>query len=111
MGLALMRYTQKNGMRNDPVIPEIMQELAQQAQQEQPEPFLSEEENELAFNLPVRRREPKHKRLQLPVFNLPLLPKRQKRHTERKFSKGWIAIGLLGGILILELIFMLLLFH
>ncbi len=120
MGLALMRYTQRNGMRSDPVVPPIMRELMQKVE---PEPFLPEEpmprdqeeeftEAETAPLLPVRRKErkaaPKWKK---PTLIIRKPTSRERKPSRSKFSKGWIAIGILGGILFLELVLMLMLFR
>ena len=120
MGLALMRYTQRNGMRSDPVVPSIVRELSQKSEEE---PFLPEKKTpfvpETAIDeeidwptLPVRRRERRPApKLRMPVIKL-RKPTAQKRSRSRsKLSIGWIAIGILGVVLILELVLMLWLFR
>ena len=106
MGLALMRYTQRNGMRNEPVVPPILRELEKKAEEE---PFLPDEATALP---PVRRRERKPApRRKLPALKLRKRAPKAKKQTRYRLSKAWIAIGLLGVILMLELVLMLWLFR
>ena len=126
IGLALMRYTQRNGMRNDPVIPPIVQQMQQASAIE---PFLPEDNSiadaedapEMeeswdtpAFTPPVRRRTTRKKGFSLNLKAIAsLFPKRRshsRKSGPRKFSLGWIAIGLLGAILAIELALFLWLF-
>jgi serine/threonine protein kinase len=117
MGLALMRYTQRNGMRDEPIIPPIVMELAQ-ASQDTVEDFLPEEPVELhpeQSDLCPPKRKP-----QKPIFatirsmfqevktKFPI--RKHKKNTRRKLHKGWIVIGILASVLIVELAVALLLF-
>ena len=105
MGRALMMYTQRNGIRNDPVIPAILQELAQQEEKEEFLPEKPIEESELALVLPEvmtlhstsRRKNTARKKWQI------ALPKRKKSRN-RKINKVWITIVILAVILVLEVI-------
>ncbi len=104
MGLALMRYTQRNGMRNEPVIPPILRELEQQAKQEA---FLPEEPIHFEPEMPENEEELAHSPADETPRPLPRrrVPSGRERKPARiKLGKGWIAIGILGAILILELI-------
>jgi hypothetical protein len=117
MGLALMRYTQRNGMRDEPIIPPIVMELAQ-ASQDTVEDFLPEEPVELhpeqSDFCPPKRKPQK------PIFatirsmfqevktKFPI--RKHKKNTRRKLHKGWIVIGILASVLIVELAVALLLF-
>lgn len=118
MGLALMRYAQRNGMRNEPIIPPILQTLSQD---NEIEPFLPEEDLSTEADvdtwdqptrLPVRRRQPKPSRKwKLPTLKLPKPKARQPHQRRSKLSIAWIAIGILGVVLVLELVLMLWLFR
>lgn len=103
MGLALMRYTQKNGMRNEPVVPPILRELEKQAKQET---FLPEVDDHFEPELPETEEEftpsPAAEIRPTPRRERPV--RRERKPSRIKLSKGWIAIGILGGILIVELI-------
>ncbi len=104
MGRALMRYTQRNGMRNEPVIPPILRELEQKAKQEaflpevddHFEPELPEDEEEFTLS-PADEMERSLPRRRTPI-------RRERKPAKIKLSKAWLAIGILGAILILELI-------
>lgn len=111
MGRALMMYTQRNGMRDEPVIPKILQESAPTnvAEEFLPEEPLDEEDltsdwPEDTFTHPVRNRERKsHAKWTFPKFKF-------KNSNRRKPSKAWIAIAILGAVLVLELIISILIF-
>ena len=118
MGLALMRYAQRNGMRNEPVIPPILRELAQT---NEVEPFLPEEDLSAETHidtwdedtqLPVRRRQRKPARKRkLPSLKLHRSTSEKRQQCRGKLSIAWIAIGVLGIVLLLELVLMFWLFR
>lgn len=101
MGRALMRYTQRNGMRDIPVIPPILRELEMRsnfaANEILPEApiqeniFSSMRQDNAADTAPTPEQfpHPVHRRKKSPRFKLRL---------------GWIAIAILAGVLVLELI-------
>ncbi len=103
MGHALTRYLQRNGMRNAPVVPPILQELAAQNKLEE---FLPEYPDEA---------EPEPKPA-IPAHNgkkqdiaaggqTPSLPvRRRKTAAPRRWSTGKIAIAILAIVLIIELL-------
>ena len=105
MGLALMRYTQRNGMRNAPVIPAIVQELSKI---EPAEEFLPEEpenedglspawEEDFAPHTTRRERKKPGAKWFWPV-------RKSAESGRRKAGMAWIAIAILGAVLALELI-------
>lgn len=117
MGLALMRYTQRNGMRSEPVVPPILRELEEKmrsaaAETESLASAPEAEEADALSMLSVRRRERRPApRRRFPLLNFRRTAAAKRQRPPRRFSLGWIAIGLLGGILLLELVLMLWLFR
>lgn len=104
MGRALMRYTQRNGLRSDPVIPTVLHELAQKDPVEEFLPEAPVDEDDLtawdedaAPHLPLRKRGTQR-------AGWPLSARKSGHSRKRKISKAWIAIALLGAVLVLELI-------
>lgn len=104
MGRALMRYTQRNGLRSDPVIPTVLHELAQKDPVEEFLPEAPVDEDDLtawdedaAPHLPLRQRGTQR-------AGWPLSARKSGHSRKRKISKAWIAIALLGAVLVLELI-------
>lgn len=105
MGLALMRYTQRNGMRNEPIIPTILQELAKKDQVEEFLPEEPAEEDDLAVTWDedfTPRFSSRERRKQRVKWSWPVRKSGGSR--KRKISKAWIAIAVLGAVLVLELI-------
>lgn len=105
MGRALMRYTQRNGMRNDPVIPTILQELAKKDQVEEFLPEDPAEEDDLVAAWDedfAPRSASRERRKQRVKWSLP--ERNSEKSGKRKINKAWIAIAVLGAVLVLELI-------
>ncbi len=104
MGRALMRYMQRYGMQNTPVIPPVLQQLAQK-NAPQVEEFLPEypddDITEPIFSLPTGRAESQS----VKQAELPSLPVRRKKTSKpKRWSKGKIAIAVLAVILLIELL-------
>lgn len=105
MGRALMMYTQRNGMRDEPVIPPVLHQLASNCPVEE---FLPEEpvenldaspewdEEFLSRSASRKKGHPGAKR------SLPA--RRTRKSKKQKRSKAWIAIAILAAVLVLELI-------
>lgn len=103
MGRALTRYLQRNGMKNAPVIPPIVEELAAQSEEEAFLPDYPGEEVDPSLiekEVPKRERRPSRvrtKRNRQPFkFNLPL--------PSFKNKKILIAVAVLAVILVAELL-------
>ena len=100
MGRALTHYLQRNGMRSTPIIPPILQELANDNPQ-QPETFLPEYPEEEPIlppaEAPIRRLRLQRKRHKKPH-------KEHRAFTFPKLSKGMVLISILAVVLIIELI-------
>ena len=103
MGRALTLYLQRNGLRNSPIIPDVIRELSKQSAPEIEE-FLPEydeedfveDENTEVMDLPTPRR-PVRKRVSRPArskFTFPAI----------KLSKTAMVVGALAAILVIELI-------
>lgn len=100
MGMALTRYLQRNGMRNTPVIPPVLQELAQKNAScveeflpEYPDESVDMEAdvNVAPSSLPVRRKSAQSVRKRRPAKKKP-------------FGKSKLVVAVLALILLIELI-------
>ena len=104
MGRALTRYLQKNGMRNSPIVPPILQELAQR-NLPAVEEFLPEYPDEDTQELEVPEETPRSMPTRYASRIKSSRPVRRKRKAPvRKLSKGAIVIGVLAVLLVIELI-------
>ena len=112
MGRALMLYTQRNGMRNEPLVPAVQEEASSiSAEEFLPEKPIEEAELsdaarvEAAFRATPRRKSPTRTRRKWtwPKLNLSIGGKKIPK-------KIWLVIGILTALLILELIISIIIF-
>ena len=105
MGRALMMYTQRNGMWDEPVIPTVLQELARTNTVEEflPEEPLEEEDLSPAWSEEIAPRATK-RRERKPRAKWSFPVRKPKKSGQRKLNKAWIAIAILAVVLVLELI-------
>lgn len=108
MGRALMRYTQRNGMRDIPVVPPVLRELEMRSNFASEE-FLPEEPMNAGIFSSMRQEEqedaaPADEAFPHPVRQRSRPVRRENKAPRFKLSKGWIAISILAGVLIVELI-------
>lgn len=100
VALALSRYLQRNGSKNQPIISAQLRKM--ESEKPSPvEPFLPEEYDEVEFRVPLWD-------IESPgvVESAPVEPPQRRRTEQKAFPhrKGLIAIGILTLVLIVELI-------